>query len=99
MAHRELLATVSCSAGCAIGAFADIKIGRAKAFTVESKLFRRHVPGRTRIPLKFSRGELSKLESGLAQHKQIVATMYAALIDSLGEIQQNTAAKRLRITS
>ena len=97
--HGELLATVSCSAACSIGAFADIEVGRTKPFSVDSALFHRRAHGRTTIPIKFSAGQLRTLRSALAQHRKIVATVHGALVEELGHIQRNTAGKTLVVTS
>jgi subtilase family serine protease len=99
VAHHELQAKVSCSAACAIGAFASVKIGKSKPYTVESKLFHRKSKGSTTIPVKFSSKELRTLRSALTDHKKVVATVYGALIDSLGDIEQNTGGKKLTIKS
>jgi len=99
VAHRELLASVACSAACSIGAFADVKVGRSKPFVVTSKLFSRSSKGDKMIPVKFSPGQLHTLRTALAQHKKIVATVYGALIDALGAIQNQTSGKKLRISS
>jgi kumamolisin len=99
VAHREFLATVSCSAACSIGAFANVKVGKSKPYTVESKLFHRKSKGRKTIPVKLSSKELRTLRSALADHKKVVATLYGAQIDSLGDIEHNTAGKKLTVTS
>ena len=99
VAHGELLAGVSCSAACAIGAVAEVKVGRSKSFVVVSKLFHRRSRGRERIALKFSKGQLRTLRSALAQHRKIVATVYGARIDALGAIQHQTAGHKLLIRS
>jgi subtilase family serine protease len=99
VAHREVLATVSCSAACAIGAFTSVKIGTSKSFTVESKLFHRTSKGRKTIPVKFSGKTLRMLRSALANHRKVVATVYGALIDALGDIEHNTPGKKLRVAS
>jgi len=98
VAHRELLASVSCSAACSIGAFADIKVGRSKPFVVTSRLFDHQSTGPQMIPVKFSAAQLRTLHSALAHHKTIVATVYGALIDALGAIQNQTAGRKLDIT-
>jgi len=99
IAHREVLAKVSCSAACSIGAFVVVKVGKSKAFTVESKLYQRSSKGDRMIPVKFSKKQLRKLRSALASHRSVLATVYGALIDTLGAIQQQTRGKRLRIGS
>ncbi len=99
VAHRELLATVSCSAACSIGAFADVRIGRSKPFVVASRLLHRQSQGRKTIPIKFSARQLRTLRAALAHNKKISATVFGALVDSLGAIQQQTAGRTLRISS
>jgi hypothetical protein len=99
VARGQLLATVSCSGVCDIGAFAKIAIGRSKPFTVQSKLFHRGSKGAKTIPVEFSSKEMRTLRSALSQHKRIVATLYGALIDQLGAIEQDTPGKKLVVTS
>ena len=99
VAHRQLLASVSCSDACSIGAFAHVKIGNAKPFTVQSKLFRRSSKGQKTIPVRFSGAQMSKLRSALAHHRRIVATVYGALIDQLGAIEQDTGGQRIVVTA
>jgi kumamolisin len=98
VAHHKLLAKVSCSAACSIGAFARVKAGKSKPFSVQSKLLSRKAKGTTTIAVKFSSKQLRTLRSALARHKSVVATVYGAQIDSLGDIENNTAPKKLRIT-
>ncbi|MDQ6805322.1 MAG: S53 family serine peptidase [Actinomycetota bacterium] len=99
VAHRAIMATVSCSAGCSIGAFAAINVGRAKPYTVSSKLLHPRSKGRKTVAIKFSGKELRSLRSALSHHKRIVATVYAALIDQLGGIEHNTRGMKLSVTS
>ncbi len=98
VAHRQILATVSCSAACTIGAFAQVKIGGSKPFTVSSRLFQRKSPGRKTLAVKFSGKEQRSLRSALSNHRKITATVYGALIDQLGDIENNTPGKQLRVT-
>jgi subtilase family serine protease len=97
--HRELIADVSCSDACSIGAFASVKVGISKPFTVTSGLYHRLSMGSKRIKLKFSKSQLRRLRSALSQHQVVVATVYGALIDTLGAIQTQTRGKTLRIGS
>jgi kumamolisin len=99
VASHEILATLSCSAGCDIGAFAQIKIGSSKPFSVSSKLAHRRSKGKKTIAVKFTKKELRSLKSGLIHHKKIEATVFGALIDQLGDIEQNTKGKKLHITA
>ncbi|HWC85798.1 MAG TPA: S53 family peptidase [Solirubrobacteraceae bacterium] len=99
VAHGRLLATVSCSGACSIGAFARVKIGSSKPFTVQSRLFRRSSSGQRTLPINFSGAELKQLRSGLSHRKRVVATLYGALIDQLGAIEQDTPGKNLVVSS
>jgi subtilase family serine protease len=99
VASHQILATVSCSAGCDIGAFAQIKIGTSKPFSVSSKLAHRRSKGKKTIAVKFTKKELRSLRSGLTRHKKIEATVFGALIDQLGDIEQNTKGQKLHITA
>jgi subtilase family serine protease len=98
VAHRELLAKVSCSAACAYGAYAMVKIGRS-TFAVNSKLYHLTSPGGKTVAMKFSKSQLRRLRSALTHHRKITATIYGAVVDTLGDIQQQTPGRRLRISS
>jgi subtilase family serine protease len=106
--RREILATVSCSGPCLMGAFADVGIGRSPPFEVDSNVFRLRAKGNETIALRFSAAQLRRLRSALARHVRVAATVhgvlfdptvYAVLPDSGGSIQRQTGAKSLRIGS
>ncbi len=99
LAAEHLLATVSCTSECLMGAFAQISLGRGAhplhAYSSAYVLTARH--SRTiRIPLS---GSLrTAIHAALADHQPVVATVYGALIDVSGEIERQSAARTLRIT-
>jgi hypothetical protein len=96
----KLLAKVGCSAACYMGAFAEVKIGRAKPFEVDSDVFHLTAPGRKEIPLRFSRKQLRKLKDGLKAHKKVVASITALLTNAAGTADKgDTRAKSLTIRS
>jgi kumamolisin len=99
VARREILANVSCSASCAIGAFAEVKVGGSKSYTISSKLAHRRAKGHNTLAIKFSSKQLRSLRSALTHGKKITATVFGALIDQLGDIEQNTKGKKLRVTA
>ena len=96
--HRELLATVSCSAACSMAAFASVKIGSSKPFEVGPSFHNQRAKGHKTIAVKFSAKQLRNIRSALAHHRKVEATVYGAQLDNLGDIEHNTGGKRLRIS-
>jgi subtilase family serine protease len=97
---EHLLATVSCSGECLMGAYAKIQIGasrrRISAYSSAYELSTRH--SRT-INIGLSAVDRSKIRAALAKRQPVEATVYGAIIDLSGEIDSQTAGKRLRISS
>jgi hypothetical protein len=81
---KQLRVTVGCSAACYTGAFAEVKIGSAKPFEVDSNVTQLAAAGSRTISLKFSHKQLQKLRSALAAHKKIVAKIRAVLTNKAG---------------
>lgn len=98
VAQGKLLAAVSCSAACDMGAVAKVKYG-SSSFTVQSKLVHRGSQGSDTLTIKFSASQKRKLRSALTAHRRIVATLYGAQIDELGSIEHDTGGKKLVVTS
>ena len=98
LARHELIADVTCSAACSIGAFAVVTIGKKTSFTTTSKAYGQRSKGRKAIPVKFSKAQQRTLRSAAAHHRKIVATVYGVLIDTLGEIQNHTRGQKLAIS-
>ena len=102
-----LLATVSCSGPCLMGAFATVSIARTKPFEVDSNLARLRAAGHGTVKLRFSSKELGQLRSALSAHRKITAAIHGVLFDDAvfgvlhnpgGSIRTRTAGKQLRIT-
>ena len=104
---RHLLATVSCSGPCVMGAYAMVTIGRSKPFEVDSNVFRLRAAGSKTIKVSFSGRQLANLRSALAAGKRITATLRGALFDSsvygvlpdpANSFRQSTPGKNLTIS-
>lgn len=96
-ANGGILATVSCSDPCSMGAFAEVAISHGVPFTVHSRMYRLTVAGRKTVPLRFSRAALGRLASALAHHRPILATVFAVSFDAHGYVQDETGGTRLAI--
>lgn len=98
--HRHLLATVGCSAACYAGAFAEVKIGHAKPFEVDSNVIRLTAAGHHLILLTFSKKELRKLKAALRAHVKITVSITGELTNAAGTADYGeTRARSLRIKS
>jgi subtilase family serine protease len=99
-------ATVSCSGACRMGAYAEVTIGHARPFEVDSHVFTLAAAGSETISLPFSGKQLRKLRAGRSSHKRIRAIVRAVMIDPVtygvlpragGAVEQRTAGKSLTI--
>jgi hypothetical protein len=104
--NHGIRATVACSGPCRMGAYADVTIGHASPFEVDSRVFTLPAAGSQTISIKFSSKQLRRLRSGRAAHKRIRATIHGVLIDPVvygvlpitgAAIQQRTGGKSLPI--
>jgi len=98
VSDRQLLATVSCAGSCLTASIAQVAVGRARPFEVQSDVYRLRSRGNRTIALRFSGAQRSRLRSGLTAHKRIVATIYGEILDAGGNIEKRTAGQRLTIT-
>jgi len=105
---RRVRATVSCSAPCQLGAYAEVSIGRAKPFEVNSRVFRLRAGGHETIPMGFSGKQLKLLRSGLVAGKRITAVVravqfntvaYGVLPQAGASIQARTSPVTLTVRS
>jgi kumamolisin len=94
---HHIVATVSCSGRCVMGAYATITIGHSRAFRVFSSLYHLATAGSKTIPIKFSGRLLRRLRSAHAHRRRIVARVVGAIVDAGGNIERRTAALRLAI--
>ena len=98
VAAGHLLATVSCSGPCLMGAYARIRIGRSKH--VLTRYSRPYALTRRRsrtIEIRLSSGTVRQLRTALRRHERITATEYGAIIDPSGHIDRHTAGRTLRV--
>ena len=98
VADKHLLATVSCSGRCLMGAFARIRVGRSsKVMTRDSSLFLLKKAGRRTIGIGLDKKTVAALRSALAHRRPVTATIYGAILDPSGNIEARTRGKELRV--
>ncbi len=97
--HRRLLATVTCTGRCLMAAFADVTIGHAKPFEVQSNVNLLRARGHRTVALGLSTRDLGKLRSGIGHHARIVAVVHGVILDAGGNVEKQTPGKRLVIRS
>ncbi len=97
---RHLLARVSCSGRCLMGAYAKIRIGKsAKALTEYSNVYLLRKRSSKTIRIGLDKPTLRKLRSGLHRKLRITATVYGAVVDPSGNIERRSPGRTLHITS
>ena len=92
-----LFATLSCSAACRVGALADVRIGRGKAFKIFSGIAALGAAGKTTVLMGFGRKHLGKMRSGLHHHRGITITVFGRLYGAGTHVVKRTGSKTLRI--
>ena len=92
-----LLATLSCSAACRVGAFADVRIGRGKPFRVNSGIATLLGRGRTTVLIGFGRKHLRTMRSSLHHHRGITITVFGRLYGSGTHVVKRTGSRTLHI--
>jgi subtilase family serine protease len=95
----HLLAQVSCSGRCLMGAYAKIKLGKsAKRLTQYSNVYllRKRSHKTIRIPLDTA--TLRKVRSALHRQQRVTATIYGAVVDPSGNVERRSRGRPLRIT-
>jgi kumamolisin len=98
-ASGHLVATVSCTNECLMGAYAQVQIGSSgKPLTAYSTAYELITKRRRTIEIPLSGSQQSAITTALARHQRVVATIHGAIIDLSGEIVQQTAGKTLTIT-
>jgi hypothetical protein len=98
VAGKHLLATVSCSGRCLMGAFARIRIGSSRKVTTrKSSVFLLRRAGHRTIKIGLDAKTLSKLRSALAHGQKVTATIFGAILDPSGNIESQTRGKELRV--
>ncbi len=96
---RHLLADVSCSGRCLMGAYANIQPGRsAKRLTQYSAVYLLKQRSHKTIRIALDKKTLGVLRSALRRHQRITATVYGAVLDPSGNIERRSAGRTLHIT-
>ena len=91
-----LYATVGCSTACDVAAYVRLSAGGMSSFTEYAFAHLIHRNQR-RLKLAFSAGQTARLKAALAAHRKVVANVFAAIVDSAGNIERRTATLNLRI--
>jgi hypothetical protein len=99
LAHRQILATVSCSEACALAAFAEISINHGKPFEAQSKVFHLRSAGHKTIAVKFSGPQIARMRKALARHRLIQAFLYGVTVSPQHHILRETGGTLLTIRS
>ena len=95
---EHLLARVTCSGRCLMGAYARIRIGRAsKVLTQYSNVYLLRRAGSKTIRIGLDKPTLSKLRSALDRKQRITATVYGAVLDPGGNIDRRSPGQSLHI--
>jgi kumamolisin len=98
VASKHLLAKVTCSGHCLMGAFTRIKIGRSrKLITKFSSVFLLKHGGHKTIKIGLDKKTVGKLRSALAHRQKVTATIYGAILDPSGNVESRTRGKALRV--
>jgi kumamolisin len=98
VASRHLLARISCSGRCLLGAYARIQLGRSRnRITTQSRAYLLRRAGRKTVKISFAGSALSKLQWALARRERVTATVYGAVLDPSGVIEAQTRGVSMRI--
>ncbi len=98
---KRVVARVSCSGACLVGAFASVYFGSKPAFghPVHSNLYALSAAGSRRVVIGFSSAQLTALRSALATHAKVTGFIRAAIVDAGGNVEKQTLAVKLSIRS
>ncbi len=98
VASRHLLARVSCSGRCLLGAFTRIQVGRSRhQITQQSTAYLLRTPGRKTVKIAFSAGTLRRLRVALAHRERVTATVFGTVLDPTGIVVARTRGVSVRI--
>jgi subtilase family serine protease len=90
-------ATVGCSAACDVAAYAHFSAKGMSSFTDYALAHLVHSNHR-RLKLVLSAAQAIRLKAALRAHRQIVASVVAAIVDSGGNIERRTATLTLNVS-
>jgi subtilase family serine protease len=94
---QHLLATVSCTDECLMGAFAKIRIGSTTT-TAFSQTHELTVRRRQTIKIALDGALRQRIRDSLGKHRPVTATVFGAIVDASGAVETQTPGKQLRIT-
>jgi subtilase family serine protease len=95
---EHLLAQVSCSGRCLVGAYTHIQLGRSRRLiTQRSNIYLLRQGGRKTIKIPLNSKTLAKLRTALANRERITAILYGAILDPSGNVEAQTSGQRLRV--
>ncbi len=98
ISSKHLLAKVSCSGHCLMGAYTRIKVGHArKVITKYSNVFLLKNGGHKTIRIGLDKKTVGKLRTALRHHQTVTATIYGAILDPSGNVESRTRGKDLRV--
>jgi kumamolisin len=98
VSSRRLVANVSCSGRCLMGAYARIKLGRSrKVLTRYSSVFLLRRSGRRTIRIGLDSKTAGKMHTALVHGQKVIATIYGAIVDPSGNVEARTPGKELRV--
>jgi subtilase family serine protease len=92
-----VLTTVSCSAACRAGAFADIRIGSSKPFRIASDAVSLTNAGKAMVPVPFGPKHMRQVRSALSHHRSVSATVFGVLYGSGTHVTRRTQGKEMAI--
>jgi hypothetical protein len=98
VADKHLLAKVTCSGHCLMGAYARITVGSSKKATTRySGVALLKNGGHRTVKIGLDKKTVSRLRSALDHHQKVIATIFGAILDPSGNIVSRTQGKALRL--
>lgn len=97
VAHRHLLARLSCSRRCIARATARISIPGARTLSVSSRRQVLRGKGRRTVRLVLSSRQLRTVRSALRHRRRVLAQVFGELLDSGGNVEATSPTRSLRI--
>jgi len=95
--NQHIVATVSCSGPCLMGALANVTIGRSSRFKAVSNVYELSRRGKRTVAIPFSARVLGRLRVARAHRQPVVARVVGGVVDLSGNIERESAAITLRI--
>jgi subtilase family serine protease len=96
--RRAVVATVSCSAACRVGAVADVKIGASEPLRTSSPIAALTAAGKATIPIPLVGKQLARVRSALSRHQSVTATVFGVLYGSGIDVLRRTSEQKLGIS-